>query len=164
MPFFAFLIIFWREYIPRTKTNFKTYQNFRDKTHNYYPDEPPVSAREIKYYYYEGKFDDFSAVAFTVDAQDFASLSERYTEYFKQFKDYAGTGYVRYKNQTLPENFIQNENLDFLSDMMDGNLSDYKIVEYMGSGNSESKTMMGAIGNESTGKFLIFYCRDAFPK
>lgn len=150
--------------IPYTKTNFKSYEAFREMTHNFYPDEQPASATEIKYYYYDGAFDDFSAVAFTVDAQDFASLSQWYTEYFQQFEDSSGDGYVRYENQALPENFIQDKNLDLLSDMIDGNISDYKIVEYTGSGNSETKTMLGAIGNESTGQFIIFFGKDAFPE
>lgn len=149
------------ELFPYTKRNFVSYEDFLDKTDNYYPDVQPASADEIQYYYYEGKFDDFSAVAFTVDAEDFERLSERYIEWFE--KDH-GSCDVRYENQALSENFIKEENLDFLKDMMDGDCSDYIIVEYMGSGNSEIKTMEGAIGNVSTGRFIIFSCRDAFPE
>ena len=118
--FLTLLILFMVQFIiPYTKTNFKSYEAFREKTHNYYPDELPASASEIKYYYYNGKFDNFSAVAFTVNAQDFANLRERYTIYFKQFRFNSSYGSARYENQTIPENFLKEETVEFLNDMMD---------------------------------------------
>lgn len=160
----AYLIILGPEYIPHAKTDFKSYADFREQTHDFYPDKQPLSAKDIKYYYYTGKFDTLSAVSFTVNGQDFVTLSEQYKTKFKEYDDYSSDGYVRYKNQTIPEDFIAEENLDFLNDMIDGNLSNYIIVEYMRTGNSESKTMLGTIGNASSGQFVIFYCRDAFPE
>lgn len=151
--------------IPYTKTNFKSYDAFREKTNNYYPDEQPESAGEIKYYYYHGMFDNFSAVAFTVDTSDFAHLSERYIIYFEKFRFDSTDGSARYENQAIPENFMQEENIEFLNDMIEGSLDNYKIVEYYGSSKiSERRSVLGVVGNESTGEIIIFDGYDCFPE
>ena len=182
----AFLLwIFWDgflvDYIPYTKTNFRSYEEFRERTHNYFPDALPSSARDIKYYFYEGKLDEFYAVGFTADMQDYEEIKNHYAEYFEEFRKKrphvsflngeSFESYIqkyepsdRYKNLEVSPNFIQEENLDFLNDMMNDNISNYIIIDYIGGENTERKTISGVIVNEGAGEIIIFEGQDVFPK
>ncbi len=151
--------------MPHTKTNFKSYEAFREKTHDYYPNEQPASASKIKYYYCTRDFDEFSAVAFTVNKQDFIELSEYYRMYFEKSILQVTSNATRYQNQAIPENFIRDENIEFLNEMIDERLENYTIVEYYGSSkSSERRTVEGVIGNESTGEIIILFGYDCFPE
>jgi len=156
-------IIWGKEVIPYTKTHFKSYESFCEKAKNDYPNKLPDSANDIQYYYHTEKFDHTSAVAFSVNSADFTSLSKDYIEWYLEWtKDSSWD--VEYQNVALSENFIVEENLYFLKDVTDNKLDDYKIVEYIGNGSSDIRNMSGVLGNESTGRIIIFDCRDAFPE
>lgn len=94
------------EIIPHTKTDFASYEEFREATFDYFPDQLPDSAREIRYYTYVGKMDNISAIAFVVDEQDYVLVSDRYKAFFFDYDS-------RYENQVCTNQFVQDQQLLF---------------------------------------------------
>lgn len=147
-----------KELFPYTKTSFESYKDFREITDNYYPDEQPASASDIKYYFYEGHFDDRSAVSFIVDEKDLKHLEDHYTAYFDKFD-------TKIMNRTIQKTFTSSEGIEYLDTFLNERIQDYRIVAYITSGSgSDVKDSMGVICNDKTGEFIIFSSRDAFPK
>ncbi len=162
MFLWVFELTIGKEYIPTTKVKFRTYEDFLKKAGGGgFPKEEPESAQDTRYYYYEGYFDDYDAVAFTVNEKDYASLVDWYLDFYKLYDNFSGK---RYDDQVLPENFICDEKLDFLMKMTEDDLSEYKIIKYISCQYSDRRYMDGCIGNENTGTIIIFHCIDAYPE
>ena len=71
---------------------------------------------------------------------------------------------ISYNNETLGQQFSQDENLSFLETLAGDNLSGYQIIHYIGSGSDEAPSSFGVLGNEKTGRIVAFYVKDAFPE
>ena len=156
-------VVFLKPAIPRTKTNFNTYEAFREETFDFFPDRLPVSAHDIKYYSYSGDFDNSYGVSFSLESQDYTSLQAQYEEWYK--KETADINWEEtHINEKLTNQFSKDAYFSTLESLAHEDINNYQIICYIRSICDGISTSFIILGNEQTYNMIVFYSRDAFYK
>lgn len=187
---FGIWLLVLRPGIPRKKTHFKSYAAFREKAFDLFPNALPDSASDISYYSYTGFFDECLGVAFTLEPEDYHEVISEYKNAYEEMiearreftfesKDHPeivseltkrheeeeeNKWDKSYSNEVLKGQISQDKSLSFLESLAGDNLSGYLIIFYDKTGGEDVATSEGVLGNEKTGRIVVFYLKDVFPE
>ena len=166
---FGIIWILWEcRLFPYTRRWFINYSAFKNKTAGtleHYPQELPVSAENIKYFYYTGWFDKKTGISFTINKEEYQKFKEtslysytadkeKYQEEFQHAKD----EYILKKRDNEPEDWEWD--IIFHDAADDYTIVVYKKVESAG----ESCYLSGIFCNDSTNEIVLFAFKDTFRK
>ena len=139
------------------KKDFKSYETFRKKTSDFYPDTiPNEETNDIRYYYLKGHYNNISAVSFIVDEKTYDEIKNKYDDFFCH-DDWSYDFIARY--QPLTEDIIKKDELKFITSFIP-DVNSYEIWHmyisnhlHQGAGHNYT---YGVFYNEKDNRILIF--------
>lgn len=166
------IVFFWmlwdgflKNVVPHTRTYFFSYSSFRrEEQAACFPDQLPASTKNVRYYCYRGNQDSKIGVAFIIEDDD--EYNEMKAFYVEQ---YIGTSledkevlYRRYlMNQALTVQFIDENDIDFINELLLNDASEYKIVGCENLKQHIKDRLQGVLCNDATQEIIIFDYWDA---
>ena len=186
---FGMTWILWEcKLFPYTRKWFINYSVFKNKTAGimeHYPQELPVSAENIEYFYYTGWFDKKSGISFTLNKEEYPKFKEAYLcSYTNNEEKYQGEfqhakdEYILKKRNNEPKDwewyifdgevtsdFLDKEELDYLNNIFHDVAENYTIAAYKKVASAgESYYLSGVFCNDSTNEIILFAFKDTFRK
>lgn len=107
----------------------------------------PESAKNVKYYYYEGHFDEKYAVSMNVDNADHLNLNGLYDDYY--------SGEIEI-NKNCRE-IMYDSNLSFLVGFIENNNDEYFLKHYRENTDEYNLGKRGILLNEKENIIILFY-------
>ncbi len=156
-------LILWEsvfvDIVPYKKTEFEDYNEFYQQSiRNFFPSELPVSATNIEYYYYSGMLDKIYALSFSTDDVGLEYMKEIYWSHYDILIESDTIVYVFDKQLTY--DFVNVEKIQFLEELLEGDLEQYEILAYEKGCNEHSDVKSCVLYNDETNKFVISFYHD----
>jgi len=166
------IVFFWmlwdgflKNVVPHTRTYFLSYSSFRrEEQAAFFPDQLPASTKNVRYYCYRGNQDSKIGVAFIIEDDDeYNEMKAFYREqYIGSSPEDKEELYQRYlMNQPLTVQFMDENDLVFIEELLLNDVSNYKIV---GSKNLKQdiwNRIEGVVCNDVTQEIIVFRYVDA---
>lgn len=148
------------EVIPHTQRIFWSYQSFLNQADfSVYEQELPESARDLRYYYYEGFFADKSGYHAAFSQEDYEIMKENRLAKYTPWIEYGDYCYDGGPKLYLDYDQMEQQRIDFLNKIMVQGEGGYYFLAYSLFENEQEYSFNGVLCNDETCEIVEFTCR-----